>query len=416
MSYRLAVIAYLAYPDRVAAIYRDTPGLADWPWEDQRGTVARHPSMPVLPFERDFSALGLETAVFYPDSEALTAAWARDRGVELDPSLPPMQHRIAVLLGQLAEFRPDAIHIHGLLGLPPDFYAAVKDALPGLRALTGFEGMVVRAAHMRDLDALFVCVPPFADDARALGMEATVLYHAFDTAVLERPEFATPIGEPLDFTFVGSSGYGGEDFHGDRYWTLFELAARTGLRMWLNEPWRLPEEERPEPGVEAGWERRLRRLLAETPPDAVAETARRLATDTMTSRPPLPLARLFPERAHPPVYGVPMLDVLRRSGITFNMHAGNAAGAVGNYRLFEATGAGACLLTDHGSNLAELFEPDVEVVVYRSPAEAVEKARYLLEHGEERRRIAAAGQARTLSDHSFAARCARIDAGIRRVL
>ena len=413
MSYRLAVVAYLAYPDRVAAIYRDTPGLAEAPWEIQRDTVARHPSMPVLPFRRDFAALGLEVMEFYPDADALNGAWARDRGVDLSWDGPPIQARTAVLLGQLAEFRPDALYIHGLLGLHPDFYAEVKDRVPSLRVLTGFEGMAVRKPYLRDLDELFVCVPPFAEDARRLGMDATVLYHAFDAAVLKRPELSGAAGETFDLTFAGSSGYGGEDFHSARYWTLFELMVRAGLRAWMNEPWLLPPSQRPDEAAERALEDRLRRVLAETAPDRATAAAREAVAD-LAGRPPLPLARVFPERCRPPLYGVPMLGLLRRSRITFNMHAANAAGAVGNYRLFEATGVGACLLTDHGSNLAELFVPDEEVVTYRSSEEAVEKVRYLLDHEAERRRIAAAGQARTLSAHSFAKRCARIDDAIRR--
>jgi spore maturation protein CgeB len=57
-------------------------------------------------------------------------------------------------------------------------------------------------------------------------------------------------------------------------------------------------------------------------------------------------------------------------------------------RLFETTGIGTCLLTDWKPNISELFEP----VTYRSPAEALEKARGLLDHEPERQKIARAGQ------------------------
>ncbi len=85
-------------------------------------------------------------------------------------------------------------------------------------------------------------------------------------------------------------------------------------------------------------------------------------------------------------------------------------------RLFETTGVGACLLTDWKENLSELFEPDAEVLTYRSAEECVEKVNYILEHEEERRSIAAAGQLRTLREHTFDNRAARIDEIIRSVL
>jgi len=75
-----------------------------------------------------------------------------------------------------------------------------------------------------------------------------------------------------------------------------------------------------------------------------------------------------------------------------------------NMRLYEATGVGTLLLTDSKQNLRELFEPGEEVVTYDGPEDLAEKIRYYLKHDEERRRIAAAGQARTLREHTYARR------------
>jgi spore maturation protein CgeB len=85
-------------------------------------------------------------------------------------------------------------------------------------------------------------------------------------------------------------------------------------------------------------------------------------------------------------------------------------------RLFETTGVGTCLVTDWKSNLGELFEPDREVVTYRSAEECVDKVKWLLEHPAEREDIARSGQSRTLKDHSFAQRAVQLDQIIRREL
>ncbi len=85
-------------------------------------------------------------------------------------------------------------------------------------------------------------------------------------------------------------------------------------------------------------------------------------------------------------------------------------------RLFETTGVGACLLTDWKENLSDLFEPDKEVLTYRTAEECVEKVNYILEHEAERRSIAAAGQRRTLREHNFEKRAVLIDEIIRRAL
>jgi spore maturation protein CgeB len=91
-----------------------------------------------------------------------------------------------------------------------------------------------------------------------------------------------------------------------------------------------------------------------------------------------------------------------------NTHIDASAHSASNMRLYEATGVGSCLLTDWKNNLADLFEPGTEVVTYRSAAECIDKARYLLAHDEQRQRIAAAGQARTLRDHTVAQRVAQL--------
>ena len=72
-----------------------------------------------------------------------------------------------------------------------------------------------------------------------------------------------------------------------------------------------------------------------------------------------------------------------------------------------------CLLTDWKVNLPELYEPDVDVAVYRSVEEAVEKANWLLDHARDREEIARAGMRRTLAAHTFKHRAQQIDEIIR---
>jgi len=100
-------------------------------------------------------------------------------------------------------------------------------------------------------------------------------------------------------------------------------------------------------------------------------------------------------------WGRAMFQILRRSQITLNRHIDVSANFANNMRLFEATGMGACLVTDAKDNLAELFEPGKEVVTYTSAEECVAAVRHLAEHPAERQRIAAAGQTRCLADHTY---------------
>ena len=101
------------------------------------------------------------------------------------------------------------------------------------------------------------------------------------------------------------------------------------------------------------------------------------------------------------VYGRDMYDVLRRSRITLNSHIDVARGSATNLRLFEATGVGTFLMTDHLTDLHLLFEPAREVGTYRSVSQCLDQLNYWFTRDAEREEIARAGQARCLRDHNY---------------
>jgi spore maturation protein CgeB len=101
---------------------------------------------------------------------------------------------------------------------------------------------------------------------------------------------------------------------------------------------------------------------------------------------------------------VEMLRILHDSRITLNHHIGIAEEFADNMRMFEATGAGAKLITDHKTNLHELFEAGKEVITYRRPADCLEAVRYCTAREAERKSIVLSGQARTMRDHNYRVR------------
>lgn len=78
-------------------------------------------------------------------------------------------------------------------------------------------------------------------------------------------------------------------------------------------------------------------------------------------------------------------------------------------RVFEGTACGALVLTDSVANgLEDLFHVGDEVVVYRDDADMLAQIRRYLADDAARERIARAGQARTLAEHTYAHRVARV--------
>ena len=104
-----------------------------------------------------------------------------------------------------------------------------------------------------------------------------------------------------------------------------------------------------------------------------------------------------------PLYGREMFQFLSDSDITINLH-GDGITFAANVRLYEATGVGACLLTDWKHNIGEIFEPDKEIVTFQSKEEAYDKIKFLNRHENTKKEIARNGQRRTLSDYTYASR------------
>ena len=90
-------------------------------------------------------------------------------------------------------------------------------------------------------------------------------------------------------------------------------------------------------------------------------------------------------------------EIYRKSRIVFNTAAVDDI----NMRCFEATATGSFLLTENIPTLSECFEDGVHLVTYDNMDDAIEKAKYYLEHEDEREKIARAGMEHTLANHTY---------------
>ena len=92
------------------------------------------------------------------------------------------------------------------------------------------------------------------------------------------------------------------------------------------------------------------------------------------------------------------------SKIAFNISIGDDI----NMRLFETMGTGSFLLTNELPTLGKLFEDGKHLVTYNSYDDMVEKAKYYIEHDEEREKIAEAGYNEVINKHTYQHRIDKI--------
>jgi hypothetical protein len=207
--------------------------------------------------------------------------------------------------------------------------------------------------------------------------------HAFEPAVLAR---VRPSAERLPVSFVGSLN---GSMHGRRLDLLERVAAIAPLTVYSDT-------------LRPNWSAALRHAAGAVARRHVGHYLRLLRSGLRA-------------RARPGVHGMEMFGVLQASDVSLNSH-GDAVAMAANMRLFEITGCGSCMLTDWKPDIADVFEPDRETLTFRSAAECAEKVTWLLDHPGERAAIAAAGQRRTLTDHTFDNRVPALLAAIDRVL
>ncbi|MGD8997846.1 MAG: glycosyltransferase [Anaerolineae bacterium] len=132
------------------------------------------------------------------------------------------------------------------------------------------------------------------------------------------------------------------------------------------------------------------------------------------------LSARFPDNVHAPVSDEELITLYSRSHISlgflevYDQH--DPSRIVTRHlhlREFEAPMSGALYCTGYMDELAEFFEPDREVLVYRNQHELLDKVRYYLAHPMAAERIRQAGHARALRDHTYHQRFQRLFREIR---
>jgi SAM-dependent methyltransferase len=332
------------YPGFLTHHYRMMPERASQPYEAQR-----HALQQTCFGDSDFYSSGMMSAGWQAEDVIVNCAplqetWAREQGYRGHRQL------MDIAIEQIRRRRPDVLYLQDLGLATREFVASIRSHVT--LVVGQIASPVPTHADLKGVDIIFSSFPHFVEEFRRQGITAYYQPLAFEPRSAQLRVTSERIHA---VTFVG----GLSPAHKEREQFVASLAKLVPLECWGY-------------GVDS--------LRA----SGVEET-----------------------RLHGEVWGVDMFSTLRRSQITINHHIDVAQTYANNMRLFEATGCGALLVTDHKDNLHELFAIGEEVIAYRSLTECAELVRYYLSHPKEARRIAERGQARTFRDHTYAKRMAQ---------
>ena len=390
-------------------------------------------------FVESMKLLNNEPHDIFFDVELLQKLWATENNIKYNSD----NWQGKILLSQIKHIKPEVVYITANQlckfgrfdsNRPKDnIISIIKDLCPFVKLIAVFSGSFGPFNRVLNADILFASIPKIESYYRKAGLSPILLYHSFDHMLIETKDVLS--AEPIiDFSFTGMVpfGYGNHSQHLRRYDFLSELMKKTNLELWINE-FNIDSSKYDNEGIRLNRKHRWKQSIIyqliiiiksgftfSKIKNLIKKTlGKKSANFGMTNRykqkrnPKPSLRFLYSNRTHKPVFGLKMYEILSQSKIVFNIHGDLIQREVGNMRMFEATGVGTCLLTDTGINMTDLFEADKEIVTYSSVDEAVEKVNYLLANEKERKKLAEAGQKRTLKDHTIFNRCQQIDESIR---
>jgi spore maturation protein CgeB len=320
-------------------------------------------------------SLGWEGMLIIGNSDIVQKAWLVENGRNHERFLSLK----SIVIEQIREFRPDIVFLEDLYFYDHEFRREARNISPPPRII-GWRFAPHRATDCFDLlDGLITGAKPFVDEFRHLGIPCEVVPLAFDSSLLKEVKI---LHRDVPISFAGHVG-GRSGVHRNRYALILSLLKHTGIQIW--GLW-VPEPNPLNLLHIVKWLRQHREIS------------------------------FMSKRIYPPVFGLNYFELLARSQIVFNAHIDVATNFAGNMRMFEASGMGACLVTDWKSNIADFFEPEVDLVCYKTNEQAMEQITYLVEHPEEARRIAERGQRRTLMEHTYEKRAPILDDFFKKIL
>jgi spore maturation protein CgeB len=381
------------YPGYLEFFYCRYSGLERLSYKEHLNLILSETTEFAGSYYRNFRKLGLETEYLISNDKRLLKKWCGENNKNPD-NLNEIQFE------QIKLFKPEIVWIENLSFVNLELIDRIRQNIQSIKLIVGchcapFNNKVLEG--IKGVDFIITCTPGIKTKIENLGKKAFLVYHGFDIDLL--PEINTGITQYLnDFIFSGSLISGG-DFHNDRIRLIERILKEninTGLYVNLEPEYKIRTKQFLY--LLSGF---LRKIKLENMVNKInvfeyGKSWVDMYSDTLL------------DHKYSPVYGIEMFKLFSQSRIVLNYHIGIAGDYAGNMRMFEVTGAGSCLLTDNKKNLSSLFDTENEVVVYDNPDDCITKVKWLLSHEDERKRIALAGQKRTLTTHSVEDRCRAI--------
>ena len=359
-------------------------------------------------WEQGLSKIGYECTEILANVKELQHTWAEEREVLFDRE----KWFLEIARAQIIYYKPEILFIQSFASFPEAWIKEIKQECSSIKLTIGWCSAPYKSfTELKAYDIVLSCIPELSSFFNKNGIKSYHLNHAFSSAVLAN--LKNENHHHKDVIFSGSI-IRKSNHHLAREQFLLNLSRQVPLHIYsagamttFSMELSLKLKQSAYYGGEFIKLLGLAHLFEKRSP----EIKKILGWKEF---PLSPVNSKLKKIMEPPVFGMDMFNLFHNSKFIVNMHTSISPLSASNVRLFEATGVGACLVTDWKENLQELFKLDEEVVTYKSLEECVEKINWLIRNPIERERIAMAGQNRTLSDHNIIERAKSFNEIIKR--
>lgn len=366
MSYKLLEISAF-YTKYLEYFYQKNPNLENLDYNNHLKFLLSDCFAECDFIHPELHKLGVESKIVIYNDERIQRKWKEDY---------KNNTLFEIVCEQIKEYQPDVIFFSDMTILNEEQYNHIRNMLDNKCKFVGWHFTIVNDSNkniFKCFDQIYTgnkyiltLIKPYCKDVR-------LLYHGFETSIFNK---VNPKTRTNKIVFPGSI-FMGEEIHNNRIDMFGKLYSKN-----------IPCEF-------------YGNIYGSFLPHTPKQLVKWILQKNKPSKDRITTEKLLRKNIKQSVFGLDYYRVLANYSICVNQHAAIACTGSGNMRMFEATGMGACLLTDYREENVDLFVPDEEIVVYKNYDELIEKAEYLINNPAAASDIAKRGQQRTLNTHSY---------------
>ena len=345
-------------------------------------------------WDKPFEKLGFKTMSVYPNCRDLQQTWALENiNKNLDISL--------ILEKQISFFKPDILMTDDISFYDDNWIINLKIKFPFIKKIIGHIcSSIYSPEKIKKYDYILTCLESIKSKIIKHNKNVFIVPLAFNIRILEKVK--SKHHQLNKIIFYGSILRGKKDLHGYREKLLIYLVNnKTNIDLFSEaydyNNFKIILYSLIKMNIYL-----LINLLIKIPflKEIILNTSFYSKTIFWGNIKLNYFSKDLKRNLKKPLYGIDLFNKLSNYVASLNVHGDVVGNEAANLRLFEVTGLGCCLLTDHKLNNDKFFNSN-EILEYKNFEECNEKIKWIMKNPEKSKEMGLAAQKNVLKNHTY---------------